>query len=80
MTEHELKCWPVYFMAILKGLKSFEVRENDRGFEVGDVLHLREWDPVTKEYTGAGMGVSVKYILRDCPGLMPGYVVMGLHV
>jgi site-specific DNA-cytosine methylase len=42
---HELKTWPSYFEAILRGEKRHECRLNDRDFAVGDVLVLREWDP-----------------------------------
>lgn len=52
MTEHELKSWPIYFRDVAAGIKTFEIRINDRGFVVGDVLRLREWDPDTKFYTG----------------------------
>lgn len=45
MTEHVLKTWPEFFRAIVDGKKTFEVRKNDRGFQTGDVLHLREFDP-----------------------------------
>lgn len=43
---HELKTLPVYFDAVLRGDKTFEVRKNDRDFQTGDVLVLREYDPV----------------------------------
>lgn len=41
---HELKCWPSSFERISDGTKTFEVRRDDRGFQMGDVLRLREWD------------------------------------
>ena len=43
MTEHELKCWPEFFEPTAAGVKTFEIRRNDRGFKVDDWLHLREW-------------------------------------
>lgn len=45
MSEHVLKTWPGPFAAVRDGLKTFEWRRDDRGYEVGDVLRLREWDP-----------------------------------
>jgi hypothetical protein len=41
MKIHELKCVEPYFTDIITGMKSFEVRKNDRDFQVGDILHLR---------------------------------------
>ena len=44
MTEHVLKTLPVYWDAIERGDKNFEVRRDDRGFQRGDVLVLRKID------------------------------------
>ena len=63
-TTHELKTWPDYFQAVWEGRKLFELRRDDRDFKVGDHLNLREWDPVSGEYTGRGVLVRVTYILR----------------
>jgi hypothetical protein len=78
--EHELKCWPPFFQAILEGDKNFEVRKNDRGFQAGDVLRLREWDPkkVANNYTGRDFPMVVTYVLSGF-GIQDGYVVMGLR-
>ena len=45
MTTHELKTWPEYFAPTAAGVKTFEVRRDDRGFRVGDRLRLREFEP-----------------------------------
>ena len=63
MTEHELKCWPEYFNAILEGRKHFEVREGtDRVYFTNDTLWLREWDQTTQDYTGRELKVKVTYV------------------
>lgn len=75
---HELKCWPEFFVAILVGRKTFEIRRNDRDFHVGDVLWLREWDPVSVNYTGESVRRKIKYITDFPSGLRDGYVCMSL--
>jgi len=42
---HELKCQPPHFAAVAAGRKTVEIRRDDRGFAVGDILDLREYDP-----------------------------------
>jgi len=43
--RHELKIWPQFYCRVADGSKTFEVRSNDRGFQPGDTVILREWDP-----------------------------------
>lgn len=52
MRVHDLKVWPAPFRALRRGEKRHEVRRDDRGFAVGDALHLREWQPRRRRYTG----------------------------
>ena len=62
MNIHELKTWPEYFQEVDNGNKPFEIRKNDRGFEVGDELLLMEWNPETEAYTGRGIAKRVTYM------------------
>ncbi|EZP75026.1 ASCH protein [Parageobacillus genomosp. 1] len=60
--KHRLKIWPEYFEAVRSGKKTFEIRKNDRGFQVNDLLLLQEYNPKTQEYTGRELLVEVTYI------------------
>ena len=78
MSEHELKIRSEYFARILDGSKTFEMRRDDRPFEVGDTLRLREWLPDTEEYTGRDVRVGVSYLMRDSGFIVEGFVCLGL--
>lgn len=79
---HELKCWPEFFRHIADRSKSFECRWNDRRYKIGDMLHIREFDPDKETYTGAEAWRRVTYILRGTPGarfgLNDGWAILGL--
>jgi Domain of unknown function (DUF3850) len=76
---HKLKTWPEELLAVLDGRKTFEVRQTDRDFSVGDILCLQEWNPHTKEYTGRCINRRVTYILRGEFGLPTDLCIMALH-
>ena len=75
--KHEIKILPEYFEAVACGAKKFELRKNDRRYEVGDTVILREWDG--KRYTDREAIVVITYVLKDCPeyGLKPGHCIFG---
>lgn len=78
--KHELKTWPEYFCLVWDGLKQFEVRKNDRHFQEGDSVLLKEWSSISG-YTGRQIMVTITYVFRggELGGLMPGYVVFGFE-
>jgi hypothetical protein len=49
MNTHELKIWPVHFKNVMSGTKTFEIRKNDRAFQKGDAVVLKEYRPDTKD-------------------------------
>ena len=79
MERHELKILPQYFQRVWDGTKTFELRKDDRDYQRGDILVLREWDG--EKYTGSALCVKVTYILQDAEkyGLKDGYVIMGIR-
>jgi len=54
MTTHKLKSWPAFFKQIATGKRTHELRRNDRNFQVGDILELREWNPVGGQHPDRG--------------------------
>lgn len=80
--EHELKCWPEYFQAMIDGKKSFEFRKNDRDFKAGERLRLREYRPghMLSRYTGRHMMAVIKSVWMGLPNLSEGYCIMDILV
>jgi hypothetical protein len=74
---HRLKTVQPFFNDVKEKRKNFELRQNDRDFQVGDTLVLEEY--TGKYKTGAGVTRKIKYVLKDCPefGLTPGYCILG---
>lgn len=87
--KHYLKTDTKPFQATWRGAKTFEIRFDDRGYQVGDELILLE-----TTYTGAEMAegrplvgtgrvatTTVRYILRGpIYGLAEGWVIMAHDV
>lgn len=87
-TVHNLKTLPGYFKEVMEGNKTFEIRKDDRGFKVGDVLLLKEWREGSEidrigigVYTGREVPVYVSYIFTGgFYGVKEGYCVMAIKL
>lgn len=86
MSEHQLKTWPESWEAIHNGAKTVEVRFDDRGYEEGDTLVLREYQPAPPGadyrglYTGRETTVTVTHVLCGIEwGLRPKYVALSIR-
>ena len=73
---HELKVDREYFIPIVQGKKTFEVRKNDRDFQLGDFLALNETHD--GKYTGDAVLAVVQYILDTPVFCKDGFVIMGI--
>ncbi|MBD77567.1 MAG: hypothetical protein CL840_01335 [Crocinitomicaceae bacterium] len=92
MTHHILKTDPKLFEASFSGKRPWEIRKNDRNFQVGDSLTLKETQHTGQEmrdgaplvYTGRELECEVEYIFegQEAPfgvehrGLSEDWVIM----
>ena len=78
---HSLKTWPEYFEKVKEGLKTFELRKNDRDFNKNDFLCLEEWDPKSEQYTQKDLFCKITYILNGPSfGLSEGFCIMSIKL
>lgn len=73
---HELKIAPEYFEKVLSKEKTFEFRYNDRDYQVGDILKLKEYD--NGQYTDREISVQITYILQYFEGLQSNYAILSI--
>lgn len=73
---HKIKITSDYYIADKNMTKSFEVRKNDRNYQVGDILELREWQ--NNKYTGQTIRRKITYILNNQNYCKEGFVILGI--
>lgn len=88
MKTHELKIIPEMFQEIIEGNKKAEVRLNDRDFQKGDKLFLREKTRdgaliniegrVLTGYSGRNIEVVITHVLSGY-GINPNYVCLSFN-
>ena len=71
---HELKILPYYFNLVESGMKTFEIRLNDRNYQVGDILILHEY--YGGKYTDKKIVAKVDAVINFCVGVKKGYIVL----
>ena len=80
---HELKIRSEYFKDVANLTKTFEVRKDDRNFQVLDRIVLREVD-TNGNYTGFGEDCEITCILgrkeEEKQYVVDGYVIMGIKL
>lgn len=84
---HHLKTWPTPFRALWARLKGYEIRKNDRDFDVGDFLVLHEHETaemrgklMTARDTGFTILARVTYMTKGGQfNLPPDICVMSIQ-
>ena len=84
--KHELKIEQKYLYRILKNEKQFEIRENDRDYQVGDTIKFlplaeNDGDPKFEIYSLRDDGIPEYLIhyIHSGYGLLPGIVIMSIR-
>jgi ASC-1-like (ASCH) protein len=79
--RHTIKILSEYFEAVCDGRKTFEIRKNDRNYQVGDELLMHECID-SREHgfyeTGGWIIAKVKYMTNYAQ--KDDYVVMGIEI
>lgn len=82
---HQLKIESTYFRKIIEGVKTYEIRKNDRDFHCGDYLGLNEItdhqcnSKGERKETGNFVLVKVLDVFSDSSFVKDGYVVMSIR-
>jgi hypothetical protein len=82
MMHTNLTTLPVHWDAIQRGDKTFDVRKNDRDFQVGDEVTLLRWEDgsIVMGWRGSVLKRRIRYIQTGGQfGIEPGYVVLQLE-
>lgn len=79
MTVHKIKLQIGFCDAVLSGIKCFEIRRNDRGYQKGDYVQFIPVDEVGDEryHEVQNKTYLITYVLGGW-GLLEGFVVFGI--
>ncbi|WP_337090011.1 DUF3850 domain-containing protein [Leuconostoc pseudomesenteroides] len=67
MKIHELKLDTEYFDDVKSGLKTFEIRKNDRDYQVGDLISLSRFEDGKYLKTKSGLYANKENGLKAVP-------------
>lgn len=79
MKLHELKIRDNYYYDLMHGLKSFELRKNDRNYQVGDLIHFV--DVNGNDFLNEPSNLfCITYVLKNVPeyGLKDDYCILSV--
>jgi hypothetical protein len=92
--RHVVKSWPEFYGLVASGKKNFELRRNDRDYQIGDEIELREFEPKIPShhlgegtYTGRTITKRISYLvhgigvgaIEPLRGLAMGYCILQLE-
>ena len=78
---HQLKIKQCYLCHILEGGKTFEIRKNDRDFQVGDTIRflpLEDGEYDAYKITSPIPEYRINYVMSDFSGLQQNHVGLAI--
>ena len=75
---HYIRLAATYYDDVKAGIKTFELRKNDRDYRTGDILEMNEF--ADGRNTGRVIRCRVIYMLEEYTGLTDGYCILGIKV
>ena len=75
---HYIRLAATYYDDVKAGIKTFELRKNDRDYRTGDILEMNEF--TDGRNTGRVIRCRVTYMLEEYTGLTDGYCILGIKV
>jgi len=80
MMHHEIKIQKEFAEAVFHGEKTFEIRNNDRGYQKGDLISFKVMDGYFNNLTHPlnDMTFEITYVLGSFVGLAPDYVAFAI--
>lgn len=87
MKLHELKIKHAYLVDVALGIKTFELRKNDRDYQVGDLIHFIDIREDGNEFKGVEPCIDknalyvITYMLKNVEkyGLHKDYCILGIR-
>jgi hypothetical protein len=76
--EHVLKCHPDRYSKIIHRLQLFDLRRNDRDFQIHDTIRYQEYLPDTDTFTGNEGKARIRNVQSDIPGLQADFVALDI--
>ena len=85
MKVHKLKLKELYFEDVNSGKKPFEIRLNDRDYQVGDLIEFRKVNNDGSECKGSHLRgnlifAEIPYLIQDTDFLKDGYCSFGIKL
>lgn len=80
MKTHIKKLTQPFFDDVWDGNKMFEIRKNDCNYTIGDLIVLKEYDPMNDTYSGREIEAFIIYVLQDYEGLEKDYCILGILI
>lgn len=79
--NHSLKTLPKYFQRVKDREKTFEIRKNDRDFQVGDEVELVYYNPEDEREYNEPIYLEITYVFNGGQyGIDPEYCVFGFKI